>query len=127
MSIKGRCLCGAVQYTVSSEPVARRTCWCRLCQYLSAGGGTVNALFKRADVTVQGETCDYASIAACGTPMFGYAEERAHLLVVRVGTMENPSACAPVATIWASQAPSWACINHTLPQIEGQPPPPSAN
>ena len=136
MSINGRCLCGAVQYNVSSEPIAKRICWCRLCQYLSAGNGTVNAMFKRTDVVIQGETRDYASIAdsgahmhrqfcpTCGTPMFGYAEERAHLLVVRVGTMDNPSACPPTTTIWTSQAPSWACINNTLPQIEGQPSPP---
>jgi len=28
-----------------------------------------------------------------------------------------------VATIWTRQAPSWACFDPDLPEIEGQPPP----
>ena len=135
MAIKGQCLCGGVRYTANEEPLAKRACWCRVCQYLSSGGGTVNAMFKRDAVLIEGETRSYASIAdsgnhmhrmfcpTCGTPMFGYAEERAHLLVVRVGTMEDPSAMAPTSTIWISQAPSWACINDALPKVERQPPP----
>ena len=135
MPIKGQCLCGAVRYTISSAPLATRACWCRLCQYLGAGSSTVNGMFKRDSVVIQGETRDYASVAdsgshmhrqfcpICGTPMFGYADERAQLLVVRVGTMDDPSAVPPATTIWTSQAPTWACINGDLPQVERQPPP----
>lgn len=135
MPIKGQCLCGAVRYTIDSEPLATRACWCRLCQYLGAGSGTVNGMFKRDSVMIQGETRDYASMAdsgshmhrqfcpICGTPMFGYADERAQLLVVRVGTMDDPSAVPPATTIWTSQAPTWACINGNLPQVKRQPPP----
>ena len=44
--ITGGCLCGAVRYEIDAEaPIAARTCWCRLCQYLGAGSATVNALF----------------------------------------------------------------------------------
>ena len=135
MAITGKCLCGAVRYTCTSQPIAVRTCWCRLCQYLGAGSATVNAGFYKKDVTVTGELTDYASVAdsgtpmhrkfcpACGTAMFSEAETRPHLIFIRAGTLDDPGIAAPQATIWTKMAPQWACINETLPQFEGQPPP----
>ena len=40
--ISGGCLCRAVRYRISAAPVVTRECWCRVCQYLGAGSGTVN-------------------------------------------------------------------------------------
>jgi len=135
MSVTGGCLCGAVRYRSTSQPIAVRSCWCRLCQYLAAGSATVNAAFLKADVIVTGETTDYESVAdsgnrmhrrfcpKCGTSMFSEAEARPHLIFVRAGTLDDPNTAAPSATIWTSAAPRWACINETLPKFEGQPPP----
>ncbi len=135
MSITGGCLCGAVRYTSTSKPIAARTCWCRLCQYLGAGSSTVNAAFLKADVTLTGTTTDYQSVADSGTPMhrrfcpkcgtslFSEAETRPHLIFIRVGTLDDPEVGAPGATIWTKTAPTWACISETLPKFEGQPPP----
>ena len=100
-----------------------------------AGSATVNAGFYKKDVTVTGELTDYASVAdsgtpmhrkfcpACGTAMFSEAETRPHLIFIRAGTLDDPGIAAPQATIWTKMAPQWACINETLPQFEGQPPP----
>lgn len=135
MTITGGCLCGAVRYSITSPPIAARTCWCRLCQYLGAGSATVNVCFSKLDVTVSGPLSDYASTAdsgnrmhrsfcpTCGTPMFSEAESRLHLIFIRTGTLDDPEIGAPGATIWTKQAPRWACINETLPRFEGQSPP----
>lgn len=131
----GRCLCGAVRYRVTAAPIITRVCWCRLCQFIGGGSATVNAAFPTAAMTVEGEVRDYASTAdsgsrmhrkfcpACGTHLFSEAQSRPHLVFVRVGTLDDREATRPVATIWTSEAPSWACIDETLPQIERQPPP----
>jgi hypothetical protein len=137
MEITGGCLCRAVRYRVTAPPIITRICWCRLCQYLAAGNGTVNVCFPTKAITIEGELRDYPSVAdsgnamhrrfcpACGTPMFSDAEVRPHLIFVRAGTLDNPEIVKPVATIWTSQAPTWACIDQALPRVEGQPPPPA--
>jgi hypothetical protein len=135
MTITGGCLCGAVRYTSSAAPVVARVCWCRDCQYFAAGAGTVNAVFRVASFEITGETRDYASDAdsgnrmhrrfcpVCGTPMFSEAESRPELIIARAGTLDDPQAITPSATIWTALAPSWACIAKDLPKFDGQPPP----
>jgi len=138
VAITGGCLCGAVRYRASSAPVLARSCWCRTCQYLAAGNATVNAMFRADTVQVEGETRDYASAAdsgniihrrfcpACGTPMFAAAEVRPHLLIVRVGTLDDPAAVQPAMTIWTVSKPPWGCLDEDLPGFPRQPPPPAA-
>jgi hypothetical protein len=135
MIITGRCLCGATRYHSSAAPLTARICWCRVCQYLAAGNGTVNVCFPRPTFTIEGQLTDYRSVAdsgnvmhrrfcpTCGTPMFSEAEARPHLIFVRAGTLDNPELAQPAGTIWTSQAPTWACINTALPSSAAQPPP----
>jgi hypothetical protein len=135
MNITGGCLCRAIRYRISAPPVTVRVCWCRLCQYLAAGSGTVNVCFPSDAVHVEGELRDYVSTAdsgntmhrrfcpTCGTQMFSVAEARPHLIFVRAGTLDDREIARPAATIWTSQAPSWASIDAALPTIERQPPP----
>jgi hypothetical protein len=136
MKITGGCLCKAVRYTITSKPIMTRTCWCRLCQYLGAGSATVNAMFATSDTTIEGELGDYSCLAdsgnkmhrrfcvKCGTPMFSEAEIRPHIIGVRVGTLDDPNIAPPEVSIWTKEAPNWACISETIPNVEGQPPPP---
>jgi hypothetical protein len=138
MPITGGCLCGAVRYESSAPPVVTRVCWCRLCQYLGAGSGTVNTCFKTESFAVHGETSDFMSIAdsgsvmhrrfcpACGTPLFSTAESRPHLVFVRAGTLDDLEIARPSMTIWTGQAPTWACIAADLPRMERQPPAPGS-
>ncbi|HXQ32230.1 MAG TPA: GFA family protein [Steroidobacteraceae bacterium] len=132
MEITGGCLCKAVRYRCTAEPITTRVCWCRLCQYLGAGGGTVNVCFAADAVTVDGRTADYSSVAdsgnimhrrfcpTCGTPLFSSAEARPHLLFVRAGSLDDPEIAKPAMTIWTAEAPSWACFDAGLPSVAGQ-------
>jgi hypothetical protein len=131
----GGCLCGRVRYRISAEPIAARVCWCRDCQYLGGGSGTVNAGFPASAIELEGSMSDYISKAdsgnvmhrrfcpACGTPLFSDTEARAHLTYVRAGTLDDPESIKPAATIWSGSAPSWASIDPNLPCVAAQPPP----
>lgn len=135
MEIAGGCLCGSVRYRVSAAPIMARVCWCRVCQYLASGNGTVNVCFPRAATTVEGPVTVYRSLAdsgnamrrtfcpTCGTQLFSEAEARPHLVFVRAGSLDDPSIARPIANIWAASAPPYACLDDRLPRFDGQPPP----
>ena len=131
----GRCLCGAVTFGVAADPIAVRTCWCRLCQYIGAGSATVNAVFPSEAIEVEGETTAVHGVAdsgaqmtrrfcpTCGTPLFSQAASRPHQIVIRVGAMDQPDRFPPEKTIWVGAAPLWACVDDALPKDAGQPAP----
>jgi hypothetical protein len=133
--ITGGCLCGAVRYRIAAAPIVTRVCWCRVCQYLGAGSGTVNACFPTDAMTIEGELTDFQCVAAsgskmhrrfcrvCGTPLFSEAEARPHMIFVRTGTLDDPNLARPAVTIWTAEAPTWACIDSGLPNLAGQAPP----
>lgn len=133
----GSCLCGAIRYTVSAPPLVARICWCRTCQKISANG-TANALFPAASLEVSGTPACFASTAdsgnvisryfcaSCGCHLFAGSSANANVRVVRLGTLDDPSAIAPQVNIWTASAPSWACLDPALPAATGQPTPPPA-
>lgn len=131
----GRCLCGAVTYTLVAEPVAVRVCWCRDCQRLSANG-TVNLLVPAASLSHTGSLSEYTSVAdsgneitrqfcgGCGKHLFAGSSARPQMRIVRAGTLQEPSSVRPTVNIWASSAPAWACMDPTLERVDHQPVPP---
>ncbi len=129
-TITGGCLCGSIRYTIEAAPIVTRTCWCRLCQYLGAGSGTVNVAFPRAAMLVAGEPARYESradsgshlirsfCAICGTPMFSEARERPHLVFVRAGTLDDPHSVAPDVHIYTRTKQEWVSLPESTPAFE---------
>ena len=134
----GRCLCGAVHYQIDAEPLVARICWCRTCQKI-AGNGTANALFPAAAIAVTGDLACYVSTAdsgnqisrqfcpACGSHLFASSSANALFRVVRIGTLDEPSAVPPQLNIWSGSAPNWACLDPALRAEVGQPPLPAVS
>ncbi len=135
MTITGGCLCRAVRYESTAAPIVTRVCWCRLCQYLGAGSGTVNTCFAVDSFTVRGDTHGYRSVAdsgnsmhrrfcpLCGTHLFSETDARPQLIFVRAGSLDDPEIVKPAITIWAAAAPTWACFDTALPVVAKQPAP----
>ena len=133
----GACLCGAVRYRLSADPVGARVCWCRDCQRIAANG-TVNAVFPAGALEVSGPMTELLRTAEsgnavrrrfcsrCGCHLFAESPGYPGFVVVRVGTLDDPSSVRPAANIWSASAPAWACMDATLQRFEGQPPPPRA-
>jgi len=112
-----------------------RVCWCRDCQHSSANG-TVNSIVPVDALEVSGHLAEYTSTAdsgnqitrqfcpACGTHLFAKSSARPQFRVIRVGNFENPSSIPPNMNVWVASAPTWACIDPALQQVEQQPLPP---
>lgn len=128
----GSCLCGAVSFKLSTEPVATRICWCRDCQHSSANG-TVNLLVAADGLTISGALSEYTKTADsgnqvtrqfcpnCGTHLFAKSSARPQFRVVRAGNLDEPSSIRPSMHVWSASAPSWACLDPSLEQVEQQP------
>jgi hypothetical protein len=131
----GSCLCGDVRFTLASEPLTTRVCWCRDCQHLSANG-TVNLLVDAEGLTVSGALSEFTRSAdsgnavtrqfcpRCGTHLFAKNSARPQFRVVRAGNLDEPSSIQPLMNIWADSAPAWACLDPTLERVDRQPQPP---
>jgi hypothetical protein len=131
-SFTGGCLCGQVRYEIEAEAGPSRVCWCRDCQRIAANG-TVNVIFPSDAIKISGSPSQHQKPADsgntvtrrfcghCGTQLFSDSTGRPGLTVVRVGTLDEPSAIKPTSTIWVGSAPSWACIDPSLEQFNGPP------
>jgi len=112
MEAKGRCYCGAVQYKVSGDPVIQAQCHCRECQYVSGGSPNVTMgipeagfsytqgkpkQFRRKDLPnpVTREFC-----GECGTQVAARAPGLPGVVLLKVGTLDEPSAFSPQMAIF---------------------------
>lgn len=128
----GQCLCGAVRYRLTAEPVASRVCWCRDCQHI-ASNGTVNLMVPTEALEISGELSEFTNTVdsgnqvrrrfcpICGSQLFANSSARPQYTGVRVGTLNDPSSIQPTMNIWASSAPKWACLDPALECVEQQP------
>lgn len=54
-SHEGGCLCGAVRYAVTAEPLHTTICHCTFCQRLTGSAFLVEPIFRAADLVLSGE------------------------------------------------------------------------
>ena len=136
MTHPGGCLCGAVRFTISADPIGARMCWCRDCQRIASGSATVNVLFPEEAVSITGDLGLFTMIAdsgntvergfckVCGSQIYSRTVTPKGLpMRVRAGTLDDPELCAPTAAILTESAPSWAPIpDHFTRHPKGPPP-----
>jgi hypothetical protein len=108
MELTGGCLCKAVSYRIAEAPVTARACWCRMCQTIGGGSGTVNALFNTTALTVNGELKQFTFIAdsgndmycrfcpICGTHLLVTSQRRPHFTAVRPEADNSPLSDRPM-------------------------------
>lgn len=103
MKFEGGCYCGSLRYSFEGDALFQGECFCRECQYIS--GGNSNLVlgvtepgfsytsgspkgFSRSDLegAVTREFCE-----ACGTHILAKAPSMPGALMLKVGTMDQPS------------------------------------
>jgi len=102
---KGGCLCGALRYQVSAQPVRVSFCHCRFCQRATGGPYIVEPIFNSDDVTLtsgRAKTYDQRSEGSgkiiqlhfcetCGTRLFYTFERFPGLTGVLAGSFDDPN------------------------------------
>jgi hypothetical protein len=131
----GGCLCGAIRYESTGEPVFSLQCHCRDCQRQSGAAyvpairvpsagfrivqGTPRQYVATAD---SGNTITRVFCGDCGTPLYVQVSTRPDLVGLRVTTQDDPSDFRPDADIFVQSAQPWDHMDPTLPKYPTYPP-----
>jgi len=132
----GQCLCGAVKYEITGEPIRMAACHCKDCQRSSGTGHMSLAFFKESDVSVSGETSSFDAKADsgnintrhfcpnCGSRLFTRNSGRPGVIGIAVGCADDNSWFSPQAVVYNARCEAWDAIPLEIPKFDGMPPPP---
>jgi hypothetical protein len=130
MEIRGGCLCGAVRYAATVEQAAATVCHCRDCQrFTGSAFATLVAVPKEA-LTIDGAMRTFSSPGGSGQPLLRHfcsecgaslAEEspsrRPGVLILNVGTFDDPSQAMPAREIFRDDALPWVALSGNWPRF----------
>lgn len=130
----GRCLCGAIRYRLTAEPLTLYACHCADCQALSGSAFRLSMPVLRNTLELvhgRPEEFEYSPLGAlpkrgrrcpaCSTWLWGQPERIPSVLVLRPSTLEDRSWLDPVAHIWVRSAQPWVQIPEGTLVFEEQP------
>lgn len=131
-STAGRCLCGAVQYSVKGEIGDAFRCYCRSCQCVTGSAfAAVAAVANERFELVEGEDnlgCYDSSpgkhryfCSQCGSAVFVRTDAQPDMTRLRLGGLENPPGVNTRAHIFVKEKVNWYEISDNLPQFPGWP------
>ena len=133
----GRCLCGAVTFSISGQPVGTGQCHCKDCQRASGTGHMSLAFFKREDVELKGDTRSFAVTAdsgntntrhfcpKCGGRVFGENSARPGMMGISVGAVDDNAWFQPQRVVYIKSKPAWDVTATDIPNFDMMPPPPT--
>lgn len=125
----GGCLCQAIRYETTAEPLNQRICHCRLCQKAIGAAFNARVLMRIDDVSITGpvstyhssETLERGFCSECGASVFS-RRAAAGVMGLTVGSLDDPSLFKPDMHFWVSSKQDWLNIDDGLPQYpEGAP------
>jgi hypothetical protein len=132
-TITGGCLCGAVRYTAEADPTTATVCHCRDCQKFSGSAFAALVRVSKEQLTVDGTVKTFSSIGGSGNPLLRHfcpecgssiAEEpgtRPDVLVLNVGTFDNPGMAKPLREIFRDDALPWVEVHGDIQRFAKRP------
>jgi hypothetical protein len=122
MTLEGGCACGAVRYRLTNAPMIVHACHCRDCQRQTGSAFVINLWIERKFVEASGaepaavrvppggsgKPHDILKCARCGTALWSrYHAAPGDTLLVRAGTLDDPTAVAPDVHIFTRSKLPW--------------------
>jgi hypothetical protein len=131
--ITGGCLCGAVRYTAEADPTTATICHCRDCQKFSGSAFAALVPVSKEKLTLSGTLKTFSSLGGSGNPILRHfcpecgssiAEQpgtRPDILVLNVGTLDDPAMAQPSREIFHDDALPWVEVRGEIQRFAKRP------
>jgi hypothetical protein len=130
-TFEGGCACGAVRYSLTSEPMFTHCCHCLDCQRQTGSAFVLNALIETDRIallsgeprpvsvpTDSGRPHDVYRCPGCQTALWSDYGRRPTIRFVRVGTLDDPAALPPDVHIFTRSKLPWVGLPVEVPAFE---------
>jgi hypothetical protein len=133
MKIDGGCYCGNIRYTFEGDVAGALQCHCRECQYITGGNPNVIVILPEDGFKyTSGEPASFSRpdldnpvtryfCSDCGTAIGTTSPNAPGSMIIKVGTIDDPSFFKPGLAIFTKDAQSFHHIPDDLPSFEGVP------
>ncbi len=131
----GGCLCGAVRFTLTSEPAVMGICHCRDCQRASGATHATQLAVPESGVRLEGETRSYSRpadsgnivnrhfCATCGSGTHSTNDGMPGMVFLRATHLDDPEQFQPAMEVYTESRPSWGGRFDLVASFERMPPP----
>ena len=123
MKVEGGCYCGDIRYEANGDPEGALQCHCRECQYITGGNANVIMVFPEDGFSfTKGEPKEFTRTdlenpvtrlfcPTCGTAIGTRTKRRPNSIILKVGTLDDPSIFQAQAAIFTVDKQPF----HTIP------------
>ena len=131
--IIGGCLCGSVRYSADVECAVVGLCHCRDCQKFTGSAFAAVIGLPKSAVAVTGSLKGFAKLGdsgkpidrrfcpECGASVMDEAEMMPDIVMIGMGTLDDPSWAKPAAQIYCASAQPWLHLQGELRSFEKAP------
>ena len=134
MAKVGGCLCGAVRYELSGEPMMTAVCHCTHCQKQSGAAFSVNLVAPEAALSITGDLTTFEDAGdsgnavwrkfcgRCGSPILSALGAAPGIVALKAGTLDDPSGLSPQLETWCDSRQDWLTMDTGVPGFPANPP-----
>ena len=121
---RGGCLCGAIRYAITGEPVVTTLCHCRSCRLASGAPSLAWTVVSTDDLRYDtGRPSEFESSPgvfrgfcdACGTSLSWRRLDRPDTIDITTASLDASEAFPPAKEIWLEHKLAWETAHPTLP------------
>lgn len=139
LPLTGGCICGAIRYAITHEPLDVYACHCTQCQRITSSAFSIGVVVPDDAFRVTGGqareapggTADSGRAKTrfvcpdCGTWLYGKARPgttfRGMIRVVRGGTLDDTGGLRPSTHYWTRSKQPWVVLPDGVARFETQP------
>lgn len=128
----GQCLCGAVTFETSGDPIATAVCHCEHCQRQSGGAFSVNIIMHTSQLTIDGNLTTYEErgennddvyvlrkfCPTCGSPVVSELVKTEGVVAVKAGVLNDKSTVNPNVEVWCIDKQPWVSLPNMAVSLE---------